>query len=52
MMQDGLVTWIAYKQSTVAYSLIDTEYIALSDAAPEAIVRSRIKPSLRTCFNI
>ena len=39
MMHGGPATWTAHKQSTVAHSPTDAEYMALSDASREAIAR-------------
>jgi hypothetical protein len=39
MAHGGPVTWTSHKQTTIAYSTMEAEYIALSDATREAIVR-------------
>lgn len=39
MMHGGPATSTAHKQTTVAYSSTDAEYMALADAAREAIAR-------------
>ena len=39
MMHGGPATWTAHKQTTVAHSSTDAEYMALSDASREAIAR-------------
>jgi hypothetical protein len=39
MIAGGLVSWTSHKQSTVAHSTMEAEYMALSDASREAIAR-------------
>ena len=42
MINNGAVSWTSHKQSTVATSTMEAEYMALSDAAREAIARSQL----------
>ena len=39
MVHGGPSTWNSHKQSTVAHSSTDAEYMAISDASREAIAR-------------
>ena len=39
MIAGGLVSWTSHKQSTVAHSTMEAEYMGLSDASREAIAR-------------
>ena len=39
MVHDGPATWNSHKQTTVAHSSIDAEYMTISDASREAIAR-------------
>ncbi len=41
VVNGGLVSWSSHKQSTVAHSTMESEYMALSDAAREAIARKQ-----------
>jgi len=38
----GAVSWSTHKQSTVAHSTMESEYMALSDAAREALARKQL----------
>ena len=42
LVNNGPISWASYKQNTVATSTMEAEYMALSDAAHEAIARSHI----------
>jgi hypothetical protein len=42
MINNGAVSWTSHKQSTVATSTMQAEYMSLSNAAREAIARSQI----------
>jgi hypothetical protein len=42
MVNSGAVSWTSHKQSTVAISTMEAEYMALSDATREAIARSQL----------
>jgi hypothetical protein len=42
MINGDAVSWTSHKQSTVATSTMETEYIAISDASREAIARSQL----------
>ena len=42
MVNNGAVSWTSHKQSTVTTSTMEAEYMALSDAAHEAIARSQL----------
>jgi hypothetical protein len=46
MINNGLVSWTSHKQSTVAVSTLEAEYMALSDASREAIARSQLYDEL------
>jgi hypothetical protein len=41
IINGGAVSWTAHKQTTVAHSTMEAEYIALSDASREAIARNQ-----------
>ena len=41
------MSWTAYKQSTVAHSTMEAEYMALSDASREAIARKQFFEELK-----
>ena len=41
MIHGGPVTWTSHKQTTIAHSTMEAEYMALSDAAREAISRAQ-----------
>ena len=43
----GAVSWSTHKQSTVAFSSMESEYMALSDAAREALARKQFFCELR-----
>ena len=43
----GPISWNAHKQSTVAHSTMEAEYIALSDASREALARKQFGQELR-----
>ena len=38
----GVVSWSIHKQTTVAFSSMESEYIALSNAAHEALARKQL----------
>jgi hypothetical protein len=46
MINNGAVSWVSHKQSTVAVSTIKAEYMTLSDASREAIARSQLYQEL------
>ena len=39
MIHDESATWNSHKQTTIVHSLTDAEYITISDASREAIIR-------------
>jgi hypothetical protein len=41
MINGGSVSWTSHKQSAVALSTMEAEYMALSDASQESIARSQ-----------
>ena len=41
MINGGAVSWTSHKQTTVAHSTMEAEYMALSDASREAIARKQ-----------
>jgi len=43
----GAISWSTHKQSTVAFSSMESEYMALSDAAREALARKQLFQELR-----
>jgi hypothetical protein len=45
-LSNALISWSAHKQSVVALSTMESEYIALSDAAKEAIFLRKLLSSL------
>jgi hypothetical protein len=47
MVHGGPATWTAHKQTTVAHSSTDAEYMALSDASREAIARIQFFQELK-----
>jgi hypothetical protein len=47
IINNGLVSWTSHKQTTVAVSTLEAEYMALSDASREAIARSQLYDELR-----
>ncbi|TMC17118.1 MAG: hypothetical protein E6J34_19075 [Chloroflexi bacterium] len=47
MICNGAVSWSTHKQSTVALSSMEAEYMALSDAAREALARKQFFHELR-----
>ena len=47
LINGGAVTWSTHKQSTVAFSSMESEYMALSDAAREALARRQLFEELR-----
>ena len=42
LINGGAVSWSTYKQSTVAFSITEAEYMTLSDAAREALARRQL----------
>ena len=46
MSNGGPVSWNSHKQSTVAHSTIEAEYMALSDASREALARKQFGQAL------
>src|SRR5438046_10585547 len=46
MCNGGPVSWNSHKQSTVAHSTIEAEYMALSDASREALARKQFGQAL------
>ena len=51
MINNGAVTWTSHKQSSVALSTMEAEYMSLSDAAREAIARQHFLDDLRILVN-
>ena len=51
MINNGAVTWTAHKQSSVALSTMEAEYMSLSDASREAIARQHFFDDLRILIN-
>ena len=47
LINDGAVVWSTHKQSTVAFSTMEAEYMALSDAAREALAQRQLFEELR-----
>ena len=47
LVNGGAVTWSCHKQHTVAFSSMELEYMALSDAAREAIARKQFFQELQ-----
>ena len=47
MINNGVVSWTSHKQSTVATSIMEAEYTALSDASREVIARTQLYAELR-----
>jgi len=47
LINGGAVTWSTHKQLTVAFSSMESEYMALSDAAREALARRQLFEELR-----
>jgi len=46
-VNNGPVSWSSHKQPTVSHSTLESEYMALSDAARECIARSHLYEELR-----
>jgi len=46
MINNGPVSWTSHKQNSVALSTMEAEYMSLSDASREAIVRTRLYSDL------
>jgi hypothetical protein len=51
MINNGPVAWSCHKQSTVALSTMESEYMSLSDATREAIARKQFFEDLRIHVN-
>jgi hypothetical protein len=51
MINNGAFTWTAHKQSSVALSMMEAEYMSLSDASREAIARQHFFDDLRILIN-
>ena len=59
LINNGAVSWTSHRQSTVALSTMEAEYMSLSDASREAIARTQMyqelgvtaKPPLLHCDN-
>jgi hypothetical protein len=51
MINNGAVTWTAHKQSSVALSTMEAEYMSLSDASREAIALQHFFDHLRILIN-
>src|SRR5438045_5819713 len=47
LINGGAISWSTHKQSTVAFSTMEAEYMALSDAAREALARRQLFEELR-----
>ena len=47
IVNGGAITWSTHKQHTVAFSSMESEYMALSDAAREAIARKQFFQELQ-----
>src|SRR5947207_12841616 len=47
MCNGGPVSWTSHKQSTVAHSTMEAEYMALSDASREALARKQFGQELK-----
>src|SRR4030095_2758526 len=47
LINGGAVSWSAHKQSTVAFSSTEAEYMALSDASREALARRQLFEELQ-----
>ena len=47
MINGGPATWTAHKQTTVAHSTSDAEYMAISDASREALARMQFLQELK-----
>jgi hypothetical protein len=47
IINGGAVSWSTHKQSTVAFSTMEAEYMAISDAAREALARKQLFEELR-----
>jgi hypothetical protein len=52
MINNGPVSWTSHKQSTVATSTMEAEYMALSDASREAIARQQLFTDLNISIPI
>jgi hypothetical protein len=51
MINNGPVTWASHKQSSVAISTTEAEYMALSEASREAIARTYLFNDLNVHYN-
>src|SRR5437762_13068774 len=47
MSNGGPISWNSHKQSMVAHSIMEAEYMALSDASREALARKQFSQELR-----
>jgi hypothetical protein len=47
IVNGGAITWSTHKQHTVAFSTMEAEYMALSDATREAIARKQLFQELQ-----
>ena len=47
MSNGGPISWDSHKQSTVAHSTMESEYMALSDASREALARKQFSQELK-----
>src|SRR5204862_6576975 len=47
MCNGGPISWSSHKQSTVAHSTMEAEYMALSDASREALARKQFGQELK-----
>lgn len=47
IINNGVVSWTSHKQSSVAVSTMEAEYMAVSDASREAIARSQLFDELQ-----
>jgi hypothetical protein len=51
MINNGPVTWMSHKQSSVALSTMEAEYMLLSDASREAIASQNLFDNLCILIN-
>ena len=52
LVNNGPVSWSSHKQSTVAQSTLEAEYMALSDASRESIARSHLYEELKIPIDV